>query len=99
MDAPALTLSVPASFGLYPGLAIFIGLYHMSSPPTISDGSNSTTGLFSVLGALGVIMAIATGNTLGDRLAAPLDAPVAQRRRATVEQEGERREDEGWDIV
>ncbi|CAM4220952.1 threonine/serine ThrE exporter family protein [Janibacter anophelis] len=99
MDAPALTLSVPASFGLYPGLAIFIGLYHMSSPPTIADGSNSTTGLFSVLGALGVIMAIATGNTLGDRLAAPLDAPVAQRRRATVEQEGERREDEGWDIV
>ncbi|WP_157075001.1 threonine/serine ThrE exporter family protein [Janibacter limosus] len=99
MDAPALTLSVPASFGLYPGLGIFIGLYHMSSPATISDGADSTTGLFSVLAALGVIMAIATGNTLGDRLAAPFDAPVAQRRRATVEQDGERRDEEGWDIV
>ncbi|MFJ6132202.1 threonine/serine exporter family protein [Janibacter terrae] len=99
MDSPALTLSVPASFGLYPGLGIFIGLYHMTSPPTISDGSDTTAGLFSVLGALGVIMAIATGNTLGDRLAAPFDAPVAQRRRVAVEQESDRRDVEGWDIV
>lgn len=99
MDSPALTLSVPASFGLYPGLAIFIGLYHMSSTGAPGDGANSTTGLFSVLGAFGVIMAIATGNTLGDRLAAPFDAPVAQRRRATVEQDGERRDEDGWDIV
>ena len=99
MDAPALTLSVPASFGLYPGLAIFIGLYHMSSQSTVADGANSTAGLFSVLGAFGVIMAVATGNTLGDRLAAPLDAPVAQRRRATVAQDGVGRDDDGWDIV
>ncbi|MCT2293929.1 MULTISPECIES: threonine/serine ThrE exporter family protein [Janibacter] len=99
MDAPALTISVPASFGLYPGLGIFIGLYHMSSPATVADGANSTAGLFNVLGAFGVIMAIATGNTLGDRLAAPFDAPVAQRRRATVEQEGDRRAEDGWDIV
>ena len=56
-------------------------------------------GLFSVLGALGVIMAIATGTTLGDRLAAPFDAPVAQRRKAAVEQESTSRADEGWDIV
>lgn len=99
MDSPALTLSVPASFGLFPGLGIFVGLYHMTSPSTMADGSNVQAGLFSVLAAMGVIMAIATGNTLGDRLAAPFDAPVAQRRRASVEQEGERRAEEGWDIV
>lgn len=97
-DAPALTIAVPATFGLFPGLGIFVGLYHMTSPTT-SSGGDTTQGLFSVLGALGVIMAIATGTTLGDRLAAPFDAPVAQRRRAAVEQEGAGREDEGWEIV
>lgn len=99
MDAPALTVAVPATFGLFPGLGIFVGLYHMTSPSTMADGADTVQGLFSVLGALGVIMAIATGTTLGDRLAAPFDAPVAQRRKAAVEQESTSRADEGWDIV
>lgn len=98
MDSPALTLSLPASFGLFPGLGIFISLYHMTSPGTVGDAAN-TQGLFGVLGALGVIMAIATGNTLGDRLAAPFDAPVAQRRRASIDRESERRAEDGWEIV
>lgn len=99
MDSPSVTLFVPASFGLYPGLGIFIGLYHLTSPESIPDGANVEHGLFAVLGALGVIMAIATGATLGDRLAAPWDSPVAQRRKQTVEHESDRRTDEGWEIV
>lgn len=97
MDAPAITLFVPASFGLYPGLGIFIGLYHLTSPDTA--GSGLEQGLLAVFGSLGVIMAIATGATLGDRLAAPFDAPVAQRRRQAVAAESDRRTDEGWEIV
>jgi len=97
MDAPAITIFVPASFGLYPGLGIFIGLYHMTSPET--EGHSFDAGMLSVLSSLGVIMAIATGATLGDRLAAPFDAPVAQRRSQAVEGESERRTDEGWEIT
>lgn len=99
MDSPAITLFVPASFGLYPGLGIFLGLYHLTSPESVLDGANLADGLISVFSALGVIMAIATGATLGDRLAAPFDGPVAQRRKQTVEAESDRRTDEGWEIV
>ncbi|WEV77726.1 threonine/serine exporter family protein [Janibacter cremeus] len=96
MDSPPITLFVPASFGLYPGLGIFIGLYHLTSS---AGGYNLEGGLVSVFSSLGVIMAIATGATLGDRLATPLDAPVAQRRKQAVEAESDRRTDEGWEIV
>lgn len=99
MDAPALTLFVPASFGLYPGLGIFLGLYHMTSTEKVAGGPNLDAGLVDVLSSLGVIMAIATGATLGDRLAAPFDAPVAQRRRQAVAAESDRHDDEGWEIV
>ena len=100
MDAPAITLFVPASFGLYPGLGIFVGLYHLtSSEPAVGGGSSLEQGLIAVFSSLGVIMAIATGATLGDRLAAPFDAPVAQRRRQAVAAESDRRTDEGWEIV
>ena len=99
MDAPAITLFVPASFGLYPGLGIFVGLYHLTSTDPAGGGSGLEQGLISVFSSLGVIMAIATGATLGDRLAAPFDAPVAQRRRQAVAAESERRTDEGWEIV
>lgn len=96
MDSPPITLFVPASFGLYPGLGIFIGLYHLTSS---AGGYNLEGGLVSVFSSLGVIMAIATGATLGDRLATPLDAPVAQRRKQAVEAESDRRTDDGWEIV
>ena len=93
MDSPAITLFVPASFGLYPGLGIFVGLYRM-----VETAGSVDQGLIAVLSALGVIMAIATGATLGDRLAAPFDGPVAQRRKQTVEAESDRRTDEGFEI-
>lgn len=99
MDAPAITLFVPASFGLYPGLGIFLGLYHLTSSEPVAGGSSLEVGLLSVFASLGVIMAIATGATLGDRLAAPLDAPVAQRRRQAVAAESDRHTDDGWEIV
>ena len=96
MDSPAITLFVPASFGLYPGLSIFVGLYHLTSS---ADGYNFEQGVIAVFSALGVIMAIATGATLGDRLAAPFDGPVSQRRKQTVRSESERRTDEHWEIT
>lgn len=99
MDAPAITIFVPASFGLYPGLGIFLGLYHLMSTDQVAGGSSLDQGLIAVFSSLGVIMAIATGATLGDRLAAPFDAPVAQRRRQAVAAESDRRTDEGWEIV
>lgn len=77
MDSPPITLGIPASFGLMPGLSIFIGLYHLTVPGSDAGGQGWT----SVLTALGIILAIATGVTLGEVLAAPLDSPVNQRRR------------------
>ncbi len=95
-DAPPLTIQVPATFGLLPGLAIFLGLYHMVGPAEVTQGSVVQQGIVEVVTALGIIMAIATGATLGDRLAAPFDSPVAQRRRASVASEAERRGDDEW---
>ncbi|MBM6545290.1 threonine/serine exporter family protein [Janibacter sp. YIM B02568] len=81
MDSPPITLGIPASFGLMPGLSIFIGLFHLTVPDGAGWQGSPTQGWASVLTALGVILAIATGVTLGEVLAAPLDSPVNQRRR------------------
>lgn len=81
MDSPPLTLGIPASFGLMPGLSIFIGLFHLTVPSSSAWQGSAAQGWASVLVALGVILAIATGMTLGEVLAAPLDSPVNQRRR------------------
>jgi uncharacterized membrane protein YjjP (DUF1212 family) len=65
--APAMTVIVPASLGLLPGLTIFRGLYEM----VISSGPDAGTlsvmsGLTTLLGAVATLMAIATGTTLGE---------------------------------
>lgn len=71
--APAMTVIVPASFGLLPGLTIFRGLYEM----VISSGPDAGTlsvmsGLTTLLGAVATLMAIATGTTLGDIMMNPV---------------------------
>ena len=71
--APTLTVIIPSSFGLLPGLTIFRGLYEMvvSSGPfagTLSVQSGITT----LLGAMATLLAIATGTTLGDIIMSPL---------------------------
>lgn len=71
--APAMTVIIPASFGLLPGLTIFRGLYEM----VISAGPDAGTlsvmsGLTTLLGAVATLMAIATGTTLGDIIVSPV---------------------------
>lgn len=82
LDSPALTLAVPASYGIMPGLSIFIGLYEMTGSGGDTWATSNERGVVAVLTALGVIFAIATGARLGELLAVPLDRPVAVRRRS-----------------
>ncbi|HEY7722956.1 MAG TPA: threonine/serine exporter family protein [Pedococcus sp.] len=83
LGAPAMVLVVPASYALLPGLAIFRGLYEMVRAS--SEGAGVLTlqgGITTLLGAMAVLLAIATGTTLGDFLGAPFDHRVVQKRRA-----------------
>jgi uncharacterized membrane protein YjjP (DUF1212 family)/uncharacterized membrane protein YjjB (DUF3815 family) len=83
MGAPAMVLVVPASYGLLPGLAIFRGLYEMVTHASADAGSLSLQGgITTLLGAFAVLLAIATGTTLGDFLGAPFDHRMVQKRRA-----------------
>ncbi|MGE9809255.1 threonine/serine ThrE exporter family protein [Janibacter sp. G1551] len=77
LGAPGMVLAVPASFALLPGLSIFVGLHRL-----VGGGSDvQSAGWTTLLSALGIIMAIATGSTLGELLASPLDRGVGRRRR------------------
>ncbi|MDF2145481.1 threonine/serine exporter ThrE family protein [Knoellia sp. p5-6-4] len=83
MGAPAMVLVVPASYGLLPGLAIFRGLYEMVTHASADAGSLSLQGgITTLLGAFAVLLAIATGTTLGELLGAPFDHRMVQKRRA-----------------
>ncbi|MGA8048134.1 MAG: threonine/serine exporter family protein [Dermatophilaceae bacterium] len=79
--APALTVIIPASFGLLPGLTIFRGLYEM----VISSGPSSGTlsvqaGITTLLGAMATLLAIATGTTLGDIMMNPVGRRMSRAR-------------------
>lgn len=81
VGAPALTVIIPSSFGLLPGLTIFRGLYEMvvSSGPfagTLSVQSGITT----LLGAMATLLAIATGTTLGDIMMNPVGRRMSRAR-------------------
>ncbi len=86
LGAPAMAVVVPASFGLLPGLTIFRGLYELVGENATEVGSLSfQAGVATLLGAAGVLLAIATGTTLGEIIASPWDRRVARvRRRARV---------------
>ncbi|MEO6018879.1 MAG: threonine/serine exporter family protein [Knoellia sp.] len=86
LGAPAMVVVVPASFGLLPGLTIFRGLYELVGQNATDIGTLSfQAGVATLLGAAGILLAIATGAILGEIIASPWDPRVARvRRRARV---------------
>jgi uncharacterized membrane protein YjjP (DUF1212 family)/uncharacterized membrane protein YjjB (DUF3815 family) len=82
LGAPAMVVVVPASFGLLPGLTIFRGLYELVGQNATEIGTLSfQAGVATLLGAAGVLLAIATGAILGEIVASPWDRRVARVRR------------------
>ena len=81
MDAPSMVLVVPASFALLPGLTIFRGLYEMVAQGSDQGLLSLQSGITTLLGAGGALLAIATGTVLGEFLAAPWDRRMRGRRR------------------
>ena len=80
MDSPAMTLVVPASFGLLPGLTIFRALYEMTASGGDAGLLSLQSGITTMLGAGATLLAIATGTVFGEILASPLDRRPAQIR-------------------
>jgi uncharacterized membrane protein YjjP (DUF1212 family) len=82
LGAPAMVVVVPASFGLLPGLTIFRGLYELVGESSSDIGTLSfQAGVGTLLGAAGVLLAIATGTTLGEIIASRWDSRVTRVRR------------------
>lgn len=82
LGAPAMVVVVPATFALLPGLTIFRGLYELVGESAAAIGSLSfQAGVATLLGAAGVLLAIATGTTLGEIIASPWDSRVGRVRR------------------
>ncbi|MBP6997194.1 MAG: threonine/serine exporter family protein [Phycicoccus sp.] len=83
LRAPALVLIVPSTLALLPGLLLFRGIYQMvgvQGAGTLAIES----GLIKIVFALATLLAIATGTTFGEILAAPFDRSatlIARRRR------------------
>lgn len=84
LGAPALVLVTPAVSPLLPGLRIFQGMYESVSGSIVGTAAAVTpsAGIATLLGAVGVALAISTGIVLGDVLSAPMDRPIVRRRRA-----------------
>lgn len=84
--APALVLVLPAVSPLLPGLRIFEGMYYAIAGTVVGTGRviSQSDALPTLLGAVGVALAISTGVVLGDVLAAPLDRSALRRRRARL---------------
>lgn len=68
----AMTVIVPATFGLLPGLAIFRGLYEMVSAGPYAGSLTVQSGITTLLGAGATLLAIATGTTLGEIIMNPV---------------------------
>lgn len=84
LGAPALVLAMPAISPMLPGLRIFRGMYESVSGSIMGSTrvAESGVGVSTMMGAVGVALAISTGIVLGDVLSAPLDRPLIRRRRA-----------------
>lgn len=68
----AMTIVIPATFGLLPGLAIFRGLYEMVSAGASDGVLTVQSGITTLLGAFATLLAIATGTMLGELLMGPV---------------------------
>ncbi len=73
LDVPSMVLVVPASYALLPGLTIFRGLYQLVANGGQAGSLSMQVGLTTLLGAGGVLLAIATGTVLGEIHATPWD--------------------------
>lgn len=84
LGAPTLVIVMPAVSPLLPGLRIFRGMYESVSGSVLGATrvAQSGVGVSTMLGAVGVALAISTGLLLGDVLSAPLERPLVHRRRA-----------------
>jgi uncharacterized membrane protein YjjP (DUF1212 family) len=81
LHLPPMTLVVPASFGLLPGLTIFRALYAMVAETGTDAGLLSLqSGFTTLLGAGAALLAIATGTVFGEILASPWDRRVSSVR-------------------
>ncbi|MGL4176744.1 MAG: threonine/serine ThrE exporter family protein [Dermatophilaceae bacterium] len=69
LDVPSTVLVVPASYALLPGLTIFLGLYELVARGEDQGLLSFQAGSVRLLGAFGVLLAIATGSSLGEVLA------------------------------
>lgn len=78
MAAPAMVVVAPATFGLLPGLTIFRGLYEMVGQPDVG-GLAIQSGITTLLSAVAILLAIATGSTFGEILASPWDRSMTLR--------------------
>ena len=75
-----MTIIIPASFGLLPGLAIFRGLYEMAaSHPSLAELSVQS-GITTLLGAFATLLAIATGTMLGEIAVGPAGHRLSRAR-------------------
>ena len=84
LGAPPVVLVMPAVSPLLPGLRIFRGMYESVSGSVLGATrvAASGVGVTTMLGAVGIALAISTGIVLGDTLGAPLDRGIVRRRRA-----------------
>ncbi len=75
---------MPAVSPMLPGLRIFRGMYESVSGSLLGATrvAQSGVGVTTMLGAVGIALALSTGALLGDVLSAPFDRPIVQRRRA-----------------
>ncbi len=81
LHVPPMTLVVPASFGLLPGLSIFRALYAMVAETGTDAGLLSLqSGFTTLLGAGAALLAIATGTVFGEILASRWDPRVSSVR-------------------
>ncbi|PRY57998.1 uncharacterized membrane protein YjjP (DUF1212 family) [Knoellia remsis] len=83
LGAPSMVAVVPASFSLLPGLAIFRGLYELVGESAEVGTLSFQAGVATLLAAAGVLLAIATGTTLGEIFASPWDRRMTRLRRRT----------------
>ena len=81
MGAPQLVVAVPAMMFMLPGLMIFRGMYQIAIE---NSASFMMAGLYQLLNAMIIIMAIAAGIVLGDVLMRPFTSGLQSNERSRI---------------